>query len=213
MNGTELDNPGSSPFISNTDRTKKETKAKQPVSQAFYAASNTFGMAPEYINAKYTQLDVPVLDQFQEQQVKEAIDASKKVIENAEWKTVEKNIADVLTQKEKEQLKKEYRKELNKVDWDQWENKLRTAYNNVDWSRVNEQLSKAVNVIRMDSLQKVYNAALVKIDLTTNQLAACDIKGIPDSDISLRSLAEQKLKIQKELDKLKANRTKKIVHL
>jgi hypothetical protein len=40
-------------------------------------------------------------------------------VENAQWKAVEKNVADVLTQKEKEQLKATYQKEINKIDWKQ----------------------------------------------------------------------------------------------
>jgi hypothetical protein len=39
------------------------------------------------------------------------------------------------------------------------------------------------------------------------------LKGIPDSDISLKMLEEKKLEMQQALNKLKTTRTKKIVHL
>jgi len=157
--------------------------------------------------------EVPVLKKYEEDQVRAAMDASKKVLENEEWKALEKNIADVFTQREKEKLRKSYQKELNKFDWNKWENKLRLAYDQVDWNRVNEQLTKAVSNIRIDSLQKVYNEAICKIDDVSKELTLNQLKGIPDSDVSLKMLEEKKLEMQKALNKLKATRTKKIVHL
>lgn len=165
-------------------------------------------------NVNYEEpAEVPELEQYQEEQVKAAMDASKKVLENEEWKALEKNMADVFTQREKEKLRKSYQKELDKFDWNKWEYKLRLAYNNVDWNRVNEQLNKAVSSIRIDSLQKVYNEAICKIDDVSEELTLNQLKGIPDSDISLKMLEEKKLEMQKALNKLKATRSKKIVHL
>ncbi len=170
--------------------------------------------ASDIIQANYeVPAEVPVLAQYQEEQVKAAMDASKKVLENAEWKALEKNIADVFTQREKEKLRKSYQKELDKFDWNKWENKLRLAYDYVDWNRVNEQLNKAVSNIRIDSLQKVYNEAICKIDDVSEELTLNQLKGIPDSDISLKMLEEKKREMQKALNKLKATRSKKIVHL
>lgn len=170
--------------------------------------------ASDIIQANYeAPAEVPELEQYQEEQVKAAMDASKKVLENAEWKALEKNIADVFTQREKEKLRKSYQKELDKFDWNKWENKLRIAYDQVDWNRVNEQLTKAVSNIRIDSLQKVYNEAICKIDDVSKELTLNQLKGIPDSDVSLKMLEEKKLEMQKALNKLKATRTKKVVHL
>src|SRR5687767_8834551 len=206
--------PEVSPVISVSRTQTAKTPSKQPVANAFVNATATIGAAPGFVYVNYAEPEeIPLLDKYQEAQVKAAMDASKKVLENAEWKSLEKNIADVLTQKEKEALKKIYRKELNKVDWDKWENKLRSAYDNVDWNRVNEQLSKAVNNIRLDSLQKVYNHAICKLEETSTQLLRCDLKGIPDTDITIKAIEEKKLEMQRALNKLKSTRTKKIVHL
>jgi beta-lactamase regulating signal transducer with metallopeptidase domain len=166
-----------------------------------------------YRQAAYEPVEVIPLKKYEEAQVKAAMDASKKVLENAEWKALEKKVADVLTQKEKEELKKSYKKELNKIDWDKWENQLRLAYDKVDWSRVNDQLRKAVNNIRIDSLQKVYNEAICKLDMTKQELVRNDLLGIPDTDITLQSIEETKQQVQKNLNRLKAVRTKKIIHL
>jgi hypothetical protein len=141
------------------------------------------------------------------------MDASKKVLENEEWKSVEKNIADVFSQKEKEELKATYRKELNKFDWGKWENKLRLAYDKVDWNNVNEQLNKALNNIRIDSLQKVYNDAICKLDITQQELFRNNLPGIPDTDITLKTIDETKQQVERTLNRLKAVRNKKIIHL
>jgi len=166
-----------------------------------------------YRQAGYEPVVVSQLKKYEEAQVTAAMDASKKVLENEEWKELEKNMADVFTQKEKKELKATYRKELDKMDWNKWENNLRLAYNKVDWNKVNEQLIKAVNNIRIDSLQKVYNDAICQLDLTQQELSLNNLPGIPDTDITLKTIEEKKQQVQKTLNRLKAVRNKKIVHL
>jgi bla regulator protein blaR1 len=168
---------------------------------------------PSVISVKFETVEPSPLKKYEEAQVKAAMDASKKVLENEEWKALEKNIADVFTQKEKDELKATYSKELSKMDWNNWENKLRLAYDKVDWNRVNEQLAKAVSNIRIDSLQKAYSDAINRLDLTKQQLSVNNLSGIPDSDITIKTIEETKLQVQKTLNRLKAIRSKKIVHL
>jgi hypothetical protein len=83
----------------------------------------------------------------------------------------------------------------------------------VNWNKVNEQLTKAVNNIRIDSLQKVYTDAICKLDMTKQELSNNNLSGIPDTDITLKTIEETKQQVQKTLNKLKAVRSKKIVHL
>jgi hypothetical protein len=99
------------------------------------------------------------------------------------------------------------------MDWNKWENKLRLAYDNVDWNKVNDQLMKAVNNIRIDSLQKVYSDAICKLDVAQKELFNNKLPGIPDTDITLKNIEERKQLVQKTLNRLKAVRSKKIVHL
>lgn len=165
------------------------------------------------INVAFNQFENLQLKKYEEDQVKAAISASKKVLANEEWKALELNIADVFTQKQKEELKATYKKAMDKMDWNKWENELRIAYDKVDWNRVNEQLAKAVNNIRIDSLQKVYTDAICKLELTKKELTQNNLPGIPDTDITLKIIEETKLQVQKTLNKLKAVRNKKIVHL
>ena len=76
----------------------------------------------ELIQAGYEVAEGLPLKKYEEAQVKAAMDASKKSIgKRKEWKTLEKNIAEVFTQKEKEELKATYNHEWNKIDWNTWE--------------------------------------------------------------------------------------------
>lgn len=167
----------------------------------------------DYRNVAFEEIAIPELKKYQEEQVKKALEASKKILEKAEWEKVESNIAEALSIKEKEELKASYFKELEKFDWKQWENKLKIAYNNIDWDRVNSELNMAISQIRADSLHRVYNEAAVKLDKVQRQLQENQLKGIPDSDISLQAIEEKKQAIRQALDELKGVRKKKIVRL
>jgi bla regulator protein blaR1 len=169
--------------------------------------------SPGVINVNFNQLETLQLKKYEEDQVKAAISASKKVLANEEWKALELKIADVFTQRQKEELKITYKKAMDKMDWNKWENELRIAYDKVDWNRVNEQLAKAVNNIRIDSLQKVYTEAICKLELTKKELTQNNLPGIPDTDITVKAIEETKQQVQKTLNRLKSFRSKKIVHL
>jgi len=166
-----------------------------------------------YKLAGFEEVNIPVLKKYQEQQVKDALAASKKVLESSQWKLVEKSIADAFSEREKEEIKSVYEKELDKFDWNKWENKLKLAYDNIDWDKVNNQLSNAINQIRVDSLQRVYNDVAVKLNAIEKELSLNKVKSIPDTDISLKTVEEKKTKVQQTLNTLKAIRNKKIVHL
>jgi bla regulator protein blaR1 len=186
-------------------------KYNQPPTAAHINVSSP--LARGFINVNFAPLEVPQLKNYQEEQVKEAIDASKKILENAQWKAVEKNIADVFSEKEKEQLKSVYQQEINKINWNKWEDKLRLAYDKVDWDRINDQLGKAVNMIRLDSLQKVYSEVACNLNIVQQQLSNNDLKGIPDTDITLKEVEQKKQQVNRTLNNLRALRNKKIVHL
>ncbi|MBL0152621.1 MAG: M56 family metallopeptidase [Chitinophagaceae bacterium] len=169
---------------------------------------------PEGIIPASMILDEPVaLSKEEEAQVKKAIEDSRKVLENVQWKNVEANIADVLDTREKAALRSSYKKAMSKLDWNQWENKLRNAYDKVNWEQVNEQLAFAVNQVKLDSLQTVYTAMEKKLRKVEEALESSDVTGIPDSDISLKTIEEKKQMAEELLRKIKATRGKKIVHL
>ena len=170
-------------------------------------------ISPALINASLEMVNTPELKKYQEEQVERTMLASKKVLENVQWKAVEKSIADVFSDKEKDELKASYEKEMDKIDWKKWENNLRQAYNKIDWEKINTQLSSAVNQVRFDSLQLVYNKAISKLQVASKELSLNDLKGIPDTDITLKEIERKKMDVQKALNELKTVRNKKIVHL
>ncbi|MEP6701277.1 MAG: M56 family metallopeptidase [Bacteroidota bacterium] len=170
--------------------------------------------SPEMMKVNFEPVvEIPELKRYQENQVKEALQASKKVLESAQWKAVEKSIADVFTQKEKDEIRSDYQMELNNFDWKKWENKLRIAYNKVDWEKVNSQLNNAINQVRLDSLQQVYNNTVVMLSDVEKELTLQKLNGIPDSDITMKAIEDKKRQAQKALNNVRAIRTKKIVHL
>ena len=158
-------------------------------------------------------VEMPLLNKMEEAHLQEALQASRKVLESKQWKAVERSIADVFTQKEKEQLKACYQKEMEKMDWKQWENKLRAAYDKVDWDIVNVQLYNAVNQVRFDSLQQVYTIAISKLSEIKKELIANNIDAIPDTDVSLKKVNMRTAEVLRMLNTIKSTRTKKIVHL
>lgn len=172
---------------------------------------------PEIIPANFKTViadqALAALDQEQEAVIRDAVATSRKVLESSQWKAIEKNLADVFSRSEKEELKKALNNEMDKFNWEQWENRLRAAYDKVNWEKVNAQLNEAVSQMRTDSLVRVYNDAMVSLSQAQKELSALSLKGIPDTDISLRSIAEKQRQLQKEVIRLKNARNKKIVHL
>lgn len=166
-----------------------------------------------YRLVNFEQVVIPELKKYQEEEVKKAMETSRKVLENAQWKMMENQFADVFTEKEKEELKNTYRNEVNKFDWQKWENKLKLAYNNIDWGKVNYQLENAINQIKIDSLQKVYTDVIVKLADVEKELSIKGLEGIPDTDLTLEIIEESKNEARKAINDLKKIRNKKVVSL
>jgi hypothetical protein len=156
---------------------------------------------------------IPELDEEKEVQVREALDASKKVLTEEQWKAMEKNIADAMTSLEKEKVKSEYQKAISKLDWEKMEEKLRVAYDNINWKEINSELSKALVEIRLDSIQKVYATAATNLASLEKELVKCNEPGIPDTDITLESVELKKKEVINAINSLKSARARKVVRL
>ncbi|HWC54134.1 MAG TPA: M56 family metallopeptidase [Chitinophagaceae bacterium] len=170
--------------------------------------------APLFLNVNYhPAIEIPKLKAYQQAQINDALAKSKEVLQEGQWKALEKNIADALTSDEKGQLKKVYVKEFSKLNLEKWKDKLTLAYDKIDWERINEQLGKAVYDIKLDSLQMLYSDAAINLENLEQQLHETNQKGIPDSDITLKLIEEHKAEVQKMLNTIKAIRNKKIIHL
>ncbi len=166
-----------------------------------------------FVNVNYTENIIPVLGDEQEEQVKEALAASKKVMAEDRWKIVEQNIADAMTSQQKEKVKAAYQKSLNKLDWERMQDQLRLSYDNINWNQINTQLNNALVEIKLDSLQQVYTTVMSDLSTIEKELEKANQPGIPDSDISLKSIEQQKKQVLKVITTIKSARTRKIVHL
>ena len=166
------------------------------------------------VNYSIPMVTEAVLSKTQELQVKQAMATSKKLLENVQVMQMEKNLADAFSQQEKEALKKEWRQEMNKLDWGKLENKLRSAYEQVDWNRVNLQLNSAIRQMQADSLINVYTKAICELNMVQKQLNEDSLTAIPDTDVTLKVIANKQKMIEKALNQLKTVSTnKKVIRL
>lgn len=153
------------------------------------------------------------LKKYQEEQVKNVVNASRRLIAEKQWKNMEIQLADAVTESEKEQLKEQYEEKLARADWDKMQEKLRSSYEQIDWNQLNANLGQAMQELRLDSLQQVYFKAIRSLDQLEKQLKESDLTGIPDTGVSLQSLQENKVQLQRAVIELKKARTKKTVRL
>jgi len=205
--------PHTADAVNNTHNGERSEADATP---AAYSYAYTNPVSNLFMNVALTELNqppVPELKEYQEVQVKKAVEASRKVLEEKQWKAVESKIADVMTSYEKSIVKSEYDKEMSKIDWKMMEDRLRLAYDRIEWSKVNEELNKAVAEIRIDSLQQAYGQAMVELSSIQQQLCENNLTGIPDTDVSLKAVEQGKKDIQKAINSLHKAKVKKIVHL
>jgi bla regulator protein BlaR1 len=196
------------------DKTIASGPVHEPALPAVPVSSKVVFSPLTYTYVNYTEpINIPQLKNYQEEQVKEVLDASKKVLEEKQWKAMENKIADVMTSHEKTMLKDQYEKELSKVDWNKMKDKLRMAYDKIDWNLVNDNLAKAMTEIKMDSLQQVYTSAMTELSSIQKQLCENNLTGIPDTDISLKVVEETKKNVQTAINDLIKVKTRKIIHL
>jgi hypothetical protein len=156
---------------------------------------------------------IPALEAQKEAHISIALEATKKVITEGQWKEMEKGIADALTSIEKDKLKTVYTEAMNNVDLSTVYANLRLAYDNIDWNGINTELNNALAEIKIDSLQKVYSVAIANLSELQEEMKENKVSGIPDTDITLKSIEDKKKEATQNVIKLKILRNKKIVRL
>jgi len=169
---------------------------------------------PAFMNVGYQTIEVPQLKQYQEAEVNQALILTKKVLEEKEWEKIDNNIADAMTDAEKEVVKSEYLSEFGKVDWKKVEDQLRISYDKINWDKIGDKLNAAIGDIKLDSMQKVYSTIVVELNKVECLIAKNKVENIlPDTDITLQKVQEKKQQTLNQLSKLRAARARKIVHL
>jgi len=169
-------------------------------------------IAPQFIN--YTTPVIPELAPDEENKVKEAVDATKKILKENEWKAMEKNYADAFSAAEKTQLKSEYNSEVvDKVNWNKLEEQLRLSYSQINWEDVHQKINTSLVQIKLDSIQQQINFNLKTLINVEKALKENNVTAIPDTDITIQLVQENQQKAKDQLAKIKAAKVKKIVRL
>ncbi len=168
---------------------------------------------PAFMHVNFTTPVIPELAPEEEKKVKVAIDATKKILQETEWKAVEKNYAEVLNTAEKFKLKSTYKYETDNVNWNKLENQLRLAYAQINWDNVNDKINTSLAQIKLDSIQTHLSLNLKALIDLEKVMKENNITGIPDTEICIQTVKENQQKAREQLNILKSARTKKIVRL
>lgn len=169
--------------------------------------------APSFYTVNYTSPVIPKLAKEDELKLKETISATKKILEEKEWKEIEKSYAEVFNSYETENLKNEYKKEVNNINWKKLEDQLKLSYESINWNKVNDEISLSLAQIKLDSIQLQVKIAIDNLVNLENWMKENKTTSIPDTDISLKSIIENQVKAKAQLEKIKAQRIKKVVKI
>lgn len=146
--------------------------------------------------------------------VKTTLEATKKVLSTLQWNEIDASLADVLSRKEKAQVKQEYLQEVNKLNWQNVEQNLKANYERLNWQAIHENVNEAMAKVQLDSLQKIYTQALAELQVAEKEvMVKAKVKNAPLPDCSIEQLSAAKETLRKNLDSLKAASPKKVVHL
>ncbi|MGZ8538372.1 MAG: hypothetical protein ACXWV9_08935, partial [Flavisolibacter sp.] len=170
---------------------------------------------PMIVHAGVDDVDAS-LSKEEKEKVKSTVAATKKVISNLQWKEVEKNIADAMTENEKVQAKQEYLIELDKtINWTNVEQNMKAQYDQINWEKVNSNVTTALSMIQLDSLQKSITVVLSQLDKENAE--ACTAGNVTNTampDQSIHQLNLKKIELRNKLELIKAIRNpKKVVRL
>ena len=170
---------------------------------------------PMIVNVGLDEVDAS-LSKEEKEKVKSTVAATKKVISNMQWKEVEINIADAMTEYEKNQAKQEYLDELNKnINWNNVEQNMKAQYDQINWEKVNTNVTTALSLIQLDSLQKSITVVLAQLDKANIEAcakASVNTTAMPDQ--SVQQLNLKKIELRNKLELIKSIRNpKKVVRL
>jgi len=184
-----------------------------PAPENILADNSSESIDPGFMNVSFTTPLIPELAPDEENKVKEAVDATKRILQDKEWKAVEKNYAEVFNAAEKTKLKSEYDYEVDKVNWNKLEDQLRLSYSQINWDNVNEKINTSLAQIKLDSIQYQLNFSLKTLIEVEKAMKENKICAIPDTDITLHLVQQNQQKARDQLQTIKAAKVKKIIRL
>lgn len=163
-------------------------------------------ISPEYINNFATI--IPSLPAEKEQNIEQALVASKTIIAEQNWKAINQSLAETVTDETKDALKEAYKQKIQAIDLSRLANQLRLQYNDINWENANENISIALGTIKLDSIYNNYTQAVTELTIFKKQMETLSPDFIDRSAINnlLR-------KYKTALRKIDTLRSKKIVEL
>ena len=195
---------------------KKKLIKTDPLDElSFYANSEEQPVPdPGFTHVNFTTPVIPELAPEEENKVKETVNATKKILQESQWKNLEKAYADAFNSAEKTQLKTDYiENEVNKVEWGKLEDQLRLSYSQINWDNVNDKISFSLAQIKLDSIQHQLNVNLKTLINIEKVIKENNVNSIPDTDICIQTVKDHQQKAREQLSVLKAVKAKKIVRL
>lgn len=169
--------------------------------------------ATQFVNVNYITPDLPELSNEAKLTVKETMSATKKILEENEWKELEKKYAEVFSSHEKTKLKSAYLDEVKKIDWEKLEQQLRISYEQINWSNLQDKINTSLAQIKIDSIKQALTINLKELNLLEKAMNENNIVAIPDTEICIDAIHENQKKAEAQLEKIKAVKAKKVVRL
>jgi bla regulator protein blaR1 len=154
------------------------------------------------------------LSNEQKDQVNSTVKATKKILQNLQWKEIETEIGEVMTAGEKAVAKQEFSDEIEKINWENIEKNLKAQYEKLDWERINENLSSAISQIELDKIYTNYNSILIQLEKTENEiLKRSSVTENPLPDASVSELRRMKEEVKSRISIIQSYRERKIIRL
>jgi len=152
----------------------------------------------------------------EKQNVTTTLNATRKILSSLQWQEVKESIADVMTETEKQRVKKEYQQVYEKsLNLKNLELQLKARYEELNWPQINTNIDIAISKMRLDSIQSVYNLALAEMEKATAELNAkgsTNIAVMPDA--SAKEIRRSTEELRKKVDSFRMIKTpKKVVKL
>jgi bla regulator protein blaR1 len=197
-------------FVNNKD-VKNPAKDKAPVTDnpvddVIDNESKLADFAPVTLN----EIVIPETDEYQEAQIEAAVSSTQKIAEEANWKNIEKQLADAALSTEKEALKEVYKSKLAKqFNSEEVKNRFRLAYDKINWNKINKELSKVNFNLKTDSLLKLYTVNIDLLDNLKKELSENKLL----NEQTKEEITESRKKMVNEFSKIKTLRNRKVIRL
>jgi len=186
----------------------------QAVNQSQHETSPLTPIVSNFLPVGFDEIDNS-LTKEEKENVKQTVEAAKKVVSELQWKEIEISLAEVMDKKERAMAKQEYFEEVDKVNWKNVEQNLKANYDKLNWQVINQNMAEAMQQVQLDSLQKVYSMALSELEKVEKEIQSkAKISCNPLPDASVQEIGMAKETLRKNIESIKAaSRPKKVVRL